>query len=244
MSTVGCCPSSRVPKLEKSTTGRGEFITLKKSNAKVYVSGPADSKRMVVCHADIYGYTTGRHTAICDFFAENGYLVVMPDYFNGDVLSGEFAPFLKKHLLPQVQPILDETYDTFVTDSVESIFMIGFCYGCWTIFNESKRNILKTKFKFAACFHPSVQIEGLTGKNTEELCKAVKHPMLLVPTNNDVEYVQKGSFLEKDPYNMVIMDHTHQEHGFMTQGDFNKNEKMENDVSNLLKESLKLFSKY
>lgn len=211
----------------------------------MYLSGDKTSKRVLVLQADIFAFTSGRHTSICDFFASKGYYVIMPDYFEQDRVGADFVTFIKKHPIEDIQRVLDQVYEKHIHAEVESVMMMGFCLGCWVIFQESQRDVLKGKFKFGVNFHPSVQIEGMFGRETDVLCRAIKHPMMLVPTNGDHEAVQPGSYLQKEAsYDVEIFDYTHQEHGFVSQGDTDKDEKLKKDVLFLLDKAAELMAKY
>lgn len=114
--------------------------------------------------------------------------------------------------------------------------------GSWIIFHESKRNALDT-FKCGVNCHPSVAIEGLFGREVDALSRSIKHPMLLVPTKGDHASVQKGTYLEQES-NVVIIDCSHQAHGFVSQGDVETNEQVCKDVLMVMDRSLQFFAKY
>mmetsp|Transcript_14908 Transcript_14908/g.16864 ORF Transcript_14908/g.16864 Transcript_14908/m.16864 type:complete len:248 (-) Transcript_14908:158-901(-) len=246
---MSCCPSDRVPALVKSETGSGEFIDLS-NGAKVYVTGNKESKNVVLFVADIFGYTTGRHLGICDFFASKGYYVIAPDVYKGsryvpkdpNDLSLDVVDYIKSHPIDSIQEVLDETYSKVLPSTCEWIGMIGFCAGSWEVFHESKRNVLP-KLKCGIHCHPSIQIEGIFGQDVDALAKSIKHPMLLLPTKGDHEVVQKGSYLEKD-FNCEIVDFTHQQHGFVSQGDVDGDEAIKQDVLKVMEMSLQFFSKH
>ena len=53
---------------------------------KIYEVG--SGKKCIIYNHDIFGWTkadSGRTRQLCDLFASNGYYVVLPDYFHGDV---------------------------------------------------------------------------------------------------------------------------------------------------------------
>ena len=43
----------------------------------------------LIWNYDIYGFNSGRTREYCDLFAENGFLVLLPDYFRGEVFPEE-----------------------------------------------------------------------------------------------------------------------------------------------------------
>lgn len=240
MNTTGCCPESRCPALQKAIPGSGKVVPV--SDFEAYLSGPPDSKRVIIVIADIFGFKSGRHFGICDHFAENGYHVIMPDLMKGAQVGNDFATFLKRFPIEDLQQTLDVVYDKLIPPSCEMVGMIGFCMGSWIIFHESKRNVLE-KFSCGVNCHPSVAIEGLFGRDVDALSKSIKHPMLLIPTKGDHASVQKGTFLESSP-GITIIDCSHQAHGFVSQGDVETNEQVCKDVLMVMNRSLEFFAKY
>lgn len=71
MNTTGCCPESRCPALKKAIPGSGKVV--KVADFESYLSGDDSSKRAIIVIADIFGFKSGRHFGICDFFAESKY---------------------------------------------------------------------------------------------------------------------------------------------------------------------------
>lgn len=114
--------------------------------------------------------------------------------------------------------------------------------GSWIIFNESKRKAPDV-LKCGVNCHPSVGIEALFGREKEDLCNCVNHPMLLVPTEGDPSCVGAESALVREGKAEVI-DCTDQKHGFVSQGDVDNDEKVEKDVQMVMEKSLEFFSKY
>mmetsp|Transcript_1921 Transcript_1921/g.2478 ORF Transcript_1921/g.2478 Transcript_1921/m.2478 type:complete len:248 (-) Transcript_1921:271-1014(-) len=246
---MSCCPPTRVPALVKSESGVGEFVDIGK-NTKAYTTGAKHSQNVIIILADIFGYTTGRHLGICDYLAENGYYVIAPDVFKGERyvpidpndLSKDVMGYVKKHLIPSIQEVLDQTYAQLIPKTCKWVGLMGFCIGSWQLFHESKRDVLPL-LKCGVNFHPSIAIEDYVGGDAHKLAKSVNHPMLLVPTKGDHESVQKGTYLEKE-YNCMVADYTHQKHGFMSQGDVDADPKIAEDVIKVLDMTLEYFAKH
>ena len=50
---------------------------------------PKKRSTALIWNYDIYGFNSGRTREYCDLFAENGFLVLLPDYFRGEVFPEE-----------------------------------------------------------------------------------------------------------------------------------------------------------
>merc|ERR1711935_811232 len=53
----------------------------------MYVVG--NGTTALIWNYDIYGFNSGRTREYCDLFADNGFLVLLPDYFRGEVFPEE-----------------------------------------------------------------------------------------------------------------------------------------------------------
>jgi dienelactone hydrolase len=105
---MSCCPPGSLPALTVDYAPRGEFVT--KEGAKFYVTGSGDSGKAVVGVYDVFGgsmpccplrpldprfaacrlhwfctgFNSGRIRAVADHIADAGFLVIIPDIFDGD----------------------------------------------------------------------------------------------------------------------------------------------------------------
>eukprot|EP00924_Labyrinthula_sp_SR-Ha-C_P006330 augustus_masked-scaffold_31-processed-gene-3.64-mRNA-1 protein AED:0.09 eAED:1.00 QI:0/-1/0/1/-1/1/1/0/249 len=242
---MSCCPESRVDFLKKAPAGIGTYENLDEKT-EVYVSGDPTSNKVMVFLADIFGMKTGRHCSLCDFFADKGYFVIMPNYFTDsepptEMDMDKILAFAKSQPLSKIQGVLDATYAKYnLSAEGKKVSMIGFCYGCWVMFHESQRGVLGDNFKAGINCHPSVNLEGLHGGDVKALCESIKTPMLLIPTIGDVEFVQKGGFLETDTkYDVEIVETDPiQQHGFVSQGDAENDENIKKAIGYVLTKSL------
>lgn len=76
-----CCPAGSEPQLDTTYKGKGQDITYQ--DLPLYVVGTGHTKAVLVNY-DIFGPNGGRTKQVCDQLADEGYLVVMPDYYHGD----------------------------------------------------------------------------------------------------------------------------------------------------------------
>jgi len=73
---------------------QGKVVDLE-SGLQVYVVGEPDGRPCVIWNYDIRGFNGGRTRERCDELAAQGFMVILPDYFRGDVPEecgpGDFA---------------------------------------------------------------------------------------------------------------------------------------------------------
>ncbi|GBG34015.1 Carboxymethylenebutenolidase-like [Hondaea fermentalgiana] len=224
---TACCPPTRVPALvgpsEHEAQGAFEEIA---EGLRAYVVKPKSgetSKRAVILLNDIFGIATGRHVGVADTIAEGlGCTVVGPDFFRDDKLGHDqvgtpaMMEFIKRHPLKDLQADLDKVYAWLKPEEVDSIGLLGFCYGAWMVFQESTR-LADPRIKAGANFHPSLGIEQVHGGSPETLAAGIKLPQLVCPSKDDPELVRPGGPIPADKATYEIFDLVN--HGFMTQGD-------------------------
>lgn len=74
---------------------------------------------------------------LADSFARAGYLVLLPDIFNGDAIPGDIPEgqlnltgWFPNHQPQHVEPIIETTIDYLRSDlGVEKIGALGYCFG-------------------------------------------------------------------------------------------------------------------
>ena len=79
-----CCPVDSLPRAWRGSKGAGEEFSI--GDLPTYVVGENSMQdgKAVICIYDIYGFRGGRIREICDELAEEGYLVILPDFFRGE----------------------------------------------------------------------------------------------------------------------------------------------------------------
>ncbi|CAL8991639.1 unnamed protein product, partial [Prunus brigantina] len=86
MSGPQCC--SNPPALNPSS-GSGHVEKLGGFNS--YVTGSPDSKLAILLVHDGFGYEAPKARKLADKIAAAGFIVVLPDFFNGDPFDGNLA---------------------------------------------------------------------------------------------------------------------------------------------------------
>ncbi|KAK4498012.1 hypothetical protein PRZ48_010668 [Zasmidium cellare] len=138
-SSAACC-TTPVPKATASYTPKGTYHTI--ANIKTYITGPSTATKAIFHIYDIFGYRTPTLQG-ADILASAGYLVIMPDFFEGSPAEPEWmggseegkakfgaflgglkdaGPFLEK--IETILPALKKEYS-----GVEKWASIGFCWG-------------------------------------------------------------------------------------------------------------------
>eukprot|EP01004_Peranema_trichophorum_P007564 NODE_6340_length_897_cov_26.742894_g5748_i0.p1 GENE.NODE_6340_length_897_cov_26.742894_g5748_i0~~NODE_6340_length_897_cov_26.742894_g5748_i0.p1 ORF type:complete len:250 (+),score=43.90 NODE_6340_length_897_cov_26.742894_g5748_i0:58-807(+) len=245
-----CCPDTRVPALTSPSDYEPKGTVTEIEGIKTYVSGSPSEKAIIVV-ADILGFESGRHKGIADQFAGQGYHVVLPDFFGGDKCTFEdfgkprMMEFLAFHKPESFAPRFDVIYKYLSSQGSKKIGMIGFCWGCWAIFNESARG---SPFHGGVNCHPSLRIEEIQQRSVDALAEKVTNPQLLFPCADDPENVGEGgsviSILKGKTFGELCSVHrfTENNHGFVSQGDVS-NPAVSRDVEIVMKQASEFFAK-
>jgi len=237
-----CCPPGSAPYLEATYKATGDV--LEQESFSAYVVGPTDSTKAVVLIPDIYGWNGGRTRAVADYFASQGYRVVVPKLLDppfeggtdGDGFPGAFSewdkfiPFMQtfnweSSFKPKFVAIKSYLQSAGVTKSA----CVGFCFGGFPIFKAlADSDLAGDFFVGAAVPHPSVQLdERAFGGDTVTLVAAVKQPVLLLPAgNDDAKYDLGGDWCPPNGESVRFPDQTH---GWVPRGDMT-NEATASDV--------------
>ncbi|KAJ5138328.1 uncharacterized protein N7515_003176 [Penicillium bovifimosum] len=130
---AACCASG----FRHEGTPAGE--TKDVNGVTTYITYPTDKKteKAVIFLPDIFGIFPNSQI-LADEFANNGYLTVIPDLFQGDQISVEdmnsgkvdFPTWLPKHQPENVEPVIDSTIKYLrETLGVKKIGAVGYCFG-------------------------------------------------------------------------------------------------------------------
>eukprot|EP00434_Breviolum_minutum_P022658 symbB.v1.2.019995.t1/scaffold1657.1/size107422/4 len=226
-----CCPANALGPLVARGATRGTLETLP-GGLNAYVVGKGNGRAVVVA-SDIFGIHTGRHKEICDSIAEEGFLVILPDFFRGSPRqsSGGFFDALQQaaslwtplntswssvenDLAQAVLPYLEEQ-----GCSVERCALLGFCWGAWLVCHACG----SFNFCCGAMAHPSVHNLVLRwGEVQEELLEAVRVPQLVLSSKDEPGEWKPGGkaegFLKKNSTGHIFKEFPSMSHGFVPRG--------------------------
>ncbi len=246
-----CCPPGCLRELKTSYKPRGVIENL--DGLSVYTIGQGE-KAILLIH-DIFGVDSGRTKEICDEFADAGYLVVMPDFFEKDgetekdLNEGFFlfraysaikrlwkSPWkaVEEHLNKRVYPFLE-------SKGVKKIGTMGFCWGGFIVFNICADE----RVSAGVGFHP---VYDKFFVSVEKLTEAVKCPQLICPAENDSNDIKEGQKVEKILRKRLgddvkVKTFTEMQHGFVNRGDM-KDPKVEKDAKEAIRLAFEHFEKY
>ncbi|XP_065190623.1 carboxymethylenebutenolidase homolog [Sycon ciliatum] len=187
---------SSLPSLQADYEPVGKEIKVKDLDAYLVGQG---TRALVLAH-DIFGWgrTTTRARAFCDQLANEGFLVIMPDFYRGTAwpprkpVDDDMVPWLQT--VP-VETLLDDAHSKILPylreeHSVKSIGWAGVCWGGWL---GQKVAATDGAVSCGVSYHPSLQMEEMVyGGNMMNMLSAVTCPQLLMPTGNDPKMAQEG----------------------------------------------------
>ena len=234
----GCCPPEALPYLQSEGENKGEKV--KTGDCEFYSTGSKGNSKVMVIIPDVYGWDSGRVRKLGDHFAETaGYQVCIPKLLgdpphqggtDGDALPPdfeiasrreEFQGYMKEHPFTKQEPKLRALLDYLLTeDSDKEIYLLGCCWGGYVIAEMMASEDLSKRVVAGAGMHPSVGIAGLYSKDDLEIVKAMKVPVLWLPTKGDSDdYREGGKLLTASPPGSTFIDYPTVSHGFFTRGD-------------------------
>lgn len=223
----------------------GQTLTLE-TGLELYATGTSESKKGLLLVPDVFGWNGGRTRNIADYFAEEGYYVVVPKLLtpaidggtDGDgfsaVLSMEYLieNLLKFPYVGNLDAKIEATVAHMKAQGVERIGTMGFCWGGWvTSYACSTGSSVAHDIHANVIGHPSCQLENYFGGSAQTLFDNITVPTLLLPANGDsVEYREDGAWFQsvksRHPTSKTrLFDNV--EHGFIPRGDISIPEKRE-----------------
>mmetsp|Transcript_20637 Transcript_20637/g.23356 ORF Transcript_20637/g.23356 Transcript_20637/m.23356 type:complete len:255 (-) Transcript_20637:71-835(-) len=220
----GCCPIGSEPALASDYQAKGAESIL--GDLPIYTIG--EGKSAVIVSYDVYGFNGGRVRLICDQLAEQGYYVILPDFYRGDAwdpetaITMELTTFVQKFAWEKLKVDFDEKLLPHLAEKgIEKVGLVGFCWGAWLNFHAMHNE----KFTCGANLHPSIRLENCFGSNEVELAKGVKCPQLVFAASNDPDNVKGDGevlqVLKAAPFGdkCVFQEFPEVNHGFVTRGD-------------------------
>jgi len=242
-----CCPSTAWGELKNPNyTEKGQIEKI--DDLEIYHVGKGS--KCIIWNYDVFGFKGGRTRQMCDFLADAGYLVVMPDYYRGSLCDpttdGERLPAfiqeqtkwesnLKNDWEKKIRPFAEKL-------GAKTYGAVGTCWGSYVVL----RLCDDVCFKGGVSFHPSHSpIAGMMLKESEEeLLKSVKCPQLFMPANGDHANTYPGG-LGKEVLGdaLEIVTFPDMQHGWSIRGDLS-DPKVDRDVKKAFNMALTFFGKY
>jgi len=222
--------SSSLPAYNNSAyEQQGKVVDLE-SGLQIYTVGEADGRPCVIWNYDIRGFNGGRTRERCDQLAAEGFMVILPDYFRGNVPEecgpGDFACW--GALVPimnslsnwtSLQSDWNEVRAWAEEKGATDFAAVGTCWGSYMTVRMSSL----PEIAAGVSIHPShsVMIPQL-GEDETEILEQVIAPQLLLPTMSDSDNVKPGGLTEtiltEKGVEVSIVPFTTMRHGFLTRG--------------------------
>jgi len=226
---------------KKDYAGKGKDIEIDKLPA--YSNGPDDAKTAVIVVTDVFGYKFPNVRLVGDKIANAGHLALIPDYLHGNVWEGDFSmenrqKFMKNNPDDRVQGDIKKTIAWLHdTKKIQSIGIIGFCWGGRQAFDASVNKDIKAVV--------SLHGGGVTVERANELAA----PNILFacgsedqnPTVSLCEEIQK--VLKEAGKNCEVKVWKGMNHGWTMRGD-EKDENVRNAANDSHEETIKFLSKH
>jgi len=129
-------------------TPEGTFETIK--GVRCYIATPptgldyANQDKAILFLTDVFGQALPNNLLLADDFARNGFLVILPDIFNGDPVPadalGGGSSFDRnawgpKHGPEQTRPPIDTALAALKERGVKRVGTLGYCFGARYVFD-------------------------------------------------------------------------------------------------------------
>ena len=219
------------PVIENNYEAKGQLIDLDAS-MKAYKIG--SGSKMVVWAHDIFGLTgessdKGRTKEWADFLAENGYNVLVPDWFRGNNMpGGTFGPSTPAWLTSVTNwtniqsDWTNVIYPYLQNQSSSSIGLIGTCWGSYPVVRLSMLDTISA----GVSMHPShVKMLADAGEDEAQVLGLIKSPQLFLVEGGSsfppvADSIKPGGLSEKVlGEKLTLVEFPEMAHGWTTRGD-------------------------
>jgi len=238
------------PVLENKYEAKGRTLMLDET-MQAYQTGTGS--KMIVWGHGIFGLTgpssdKGRTKEWADYLAENGYNVLVPDWFRGNNMPGGwFGPDTPAWLAERTNwtNILADwetvIYPFLSKQSPSSIGLIGTCWGSYPVVRLSMLGTVNA----GVSMHPSHdRLLETAGEDQEEVLGLVKSPQLFLLEGDAGDSLKAGGVSGKVLGDkLTVVEFPDMEHGWTTRGDL-ANPLVARDVLEAKKLVLEFFGKY
>jgi len=219
MANKACEESGKPNTQEYAGNGKEEKIG---EDLVVYIAQGKEDKpsKAIIFIYDIFGFgkppKNGNVRRVCDYFAENGFCCVMPDFYRGKEWDAnkhtpsdhpaEFGKWWQDVAnSEQVKKDVDVVMKELEKRGIKKVGIIGTCWGGLQAF------ILAADGRFAACG----AVHG--ARLTPELVEKSKCPLIILPAGNDEDVTPLKEVLEKKDFGSkcVYKRFPDEVHGFL-----------------------------
>ncbi|KAJ4490760.1 Alpha/Beta hydrolase protein [Lentinula aciculospora] len=221
-----------------------------------YVGTPSknyDQSRAILYLPDAFGMQLINNQLIVDSFADNGFLTIGVDYFDGDPfpenaldpgsqITFDRDAWIAKHGYDQSRPLIDKVYEALKEKGVARFGAVGYCYGAIITFPLAIEN----KLNAAVVSHPS----RITPERLQEYFNSSKAPLLINSCEFDnafpPEVCEKSDEIFGEDRFGPGYKRVHWEgckHGFAVRGDMS-DPKVKAGKDGAFKETVEWFLKY
>jgi len=221
--TKECCT---LPPVESDYTPKGTETQLESSNLTIYETGNLESKKLLLCYYDIFGFHPNSKQVCDKLGSTNEFHVVTPGFFRGGSKwnMNNFPPKEREELLQWVGEVgsweksikadtlaVIEYYKAKKGDGLR-VGLFGFCWG-------GKMSIL------GGCDIPGIVAVGLVHAAFDDIADAerVQCPVLYLPSKTDADVLPHSNRVKERLGPDASEHHRFEdmEHGFAAaRGDF------------------------
>jgi len=234
--------STSLPRLDNSAY-KDQGTVSKLDDLPIYVVG--EGAKCIVWNYDIFGFDSGRTRQLCDYFADQGYFVVLPDYYRGtfhDPRNPGGKEFLER----------ESNWDKLYSDwekvkeyaDGQGCTKYGTIGTCWGTYPVVKLSTLE-EFSAGVSMHPShPPVMNILGESEEDLYKEILSPQLFMPSRSDSSSVKIGGLAESIlGEELKIIEFPAMDHGWTTRGNLSI-PSVDRDVHKAIEEAIKFFNKH
>ncbi|KIK58632.1 hypothetical protein GYMLUDRAFT_74886 [Collybiopsis luxurians FD-317 M1] len=217
-------------------------------------SGDYSQNTAVLYLADVFGMQFINNQLNVDSFADNGFLTIGIDYFDGDLFPEDYLQseatqktfdvqaWLSRHGYEHTRPYVDKVYEALREKGITKFASVGYCFGAGYTFPLAMEN----KIKAAMIAHPSRSVPNML----QDYFTSSRAPLLINSCEFDstfpLEACTKADEIFGDGKFAPGYKRAHWEgctHGFAVRGDMS-DPKVKAGKEGAFKETIKWFSEY
>jgi len=235
--------STSLPRLDNGNYSEKGVVTELEDGLSVYSVG--NSSKCIIWGYGIFGFSAGRTRQLCDYFAEQGFLVILPDYYRG-TFQIPWLPGAKEFLKKQsnwtsIKSDFDLVKEFAESKGAQTYGAIGTCWGTYPTIRLSTL----PEFKAGVSMHPSHSpVMTILEENEEEIYKQITAPQLFMPSGSDSPNVKLGGLAENVLGDkLTIVEFNEMQHGWTSRGNIS-DPLTDRDVHKALQLAVEFFNKH